>query len=291
MRVGIFSTQEHAPSSSLAQGIAAAGDSALFQRPTIWVVREAVPFDAVVSHGIKGCELPLTLYRARGTPVLILELPILRCLPDVDNWCSIFWDQIGTYPPSTRVFELRTQELERKSPEPEPLGDEVLILGQCPGDYAHGLTAVQLTAAYHAMIGTIRGRGSAKIRFRPHPDAPMVLDGCDVQSEGSSLEADLRLAGDVYTINSSAGLEALLRGRRVFCDRSASYFRWSGRVVASREERLELLRHVGRVQWSLADLRSGMAWRFYRGLLRRIVPSGAGQKLAVYGNVGSGYHA
>lgn len=156
-----------------------------------------------------------------------------------------------------------------------PPGDKgkVLLIGQVPGDMS--LRGVIIQRWYMDKIAQLRRIGY-KVRFRPHPSAPLVqipVYGMEVSPPGRELADDMAECDWVVTYNSNSGVEAALAGVPVSAEGSGT-MAWP---IASRSavqpgfdtDRSAWFNSLSYTQWSLDEIASGETWEHLKSGLGR----------------------
>lgn len=138
-----------------------------------------------------------------------------------------------------------------------------LVLGQVPGDTQHGLSPGDLKAWLMHEIGRIKAQGY-RLEYRPHPKASKFMAHYKDKlfdkvylSQAHTLEENLRRASLVLTYNSTAGLTALVMGRKVVSSPIAHFH-----GLETPEQIYKHLCKVAYSQWTCEELRDGTALTF-----------------------------
>lgn len=228
-----------------------------------------------VSVGMRSCDAYAKGFLlARGINTLILDLGYLSRAEgptDEVGYNQLGINQLCWIPP----IDLPDDRLKVHNVDIAPSvqdNKKLLVLGQVPADTQHGLSPGDLKAWLLRQVGMYAGLGYY-IYYRPHPKASKFLSHYKDQvfdrvhtSKALSLEDNIREVGTVLTYNSTAGLTALMMGRRVVCSETAHFYKVQGPV--------EVYNHLCRVayaQWTAAELRSGEALEFMSQFDKRFV--------------------
>lgn len=142
-------------------------------------------------------------------------------------------------------------------------GGYALILGQVPGDCS--LAGLADYPGWLAEVAAGLKEQGFRVRFRPHPNAPVLRCGVRVV-EGTLAEA---LAGSrlVVAYNSNAAVEAVLAGvPAIVVDRGSmawpvAGYTWRPAYVR-RPDREPWAHRLAWCQWSPRELEDGTAWHF-----------------------------
>lgn len=256
--------------SAWAEGARAVGHSVRILPGKYWQPGELDPTaEAVIVVGLHGSANKLRdLYTGRGVPVWVMDLPRLReagalagFTPHGLHWLPPAVEGMHT-PPTPGPLEDRT-------------ADRILVLGQVPGDAAHGLDWDELREWVRNTCEALRARTSLPIHYRAHPKAPdMDLCGADAFDRAPSIREAMRTAACIVTYNSTSGWDAIDAGVPVVAlgpREEVGYAEYvtmglpDGRLEELQPidpaQRLEALQRVARTCWSETDLKSGAAAR------------------------------
>lgn len=201
-------------------------------------------------------------------------------------WCSISWDGLngrgrhGLAP-------------ERPEPELEPWRERsdgyALILGQVPTDWAVRVALEELGyTSYNGLFLNMRAALKLRgydVRVREHPEVVMSrplppesprdrklrrIAREPKPKAQPSLRAELEGARLAVTLNSTAAIEAVCMGvPTVVYDRGSMAGRVSstlGGPFGEPTNRRTWVNQLARMQWSMAELEDGTAWRAVRSL-------------------------
>lgn len=236
------------------------------------------------------------ILRVCGIPLLVTDLGYLRRAPSpaslegyyqVGIGCLCWlpgedeWEQgaggreqgpvssaFGSRPwAEARLRALQVEITERVDPESRPA--VVLVLGQKPNDGQHGMDSPALQSWLTDAAAEYFARGW-KVLVRPHPRYTELKLGLphEMCSVNEPLAAQFARVREVVTINSTAGVEALIAGLPVRSHEMAHYH------ALGRNPGVALLRsHLRRLacaQWTIEELRRGDALRFMSRWLPRL---------------------
>lgn len=246
MIVGVYANAECQEAGALCAGLAACGHRAVTRSLADHSDGQTERFDAVIVVGLRGRGgAVLADYTAAGVPVLVIDLGYMAR----DAYYQIGLGGLNRVPefacPADR-FNALGLTVHARGGDPEGY---VLVLGQMPGDAAHGLDEPALRAWADAMREQYPGA-----RYRPHPLSGEPVDG--------SLAAALKGARLVVTLNSNAGHESLLAGVPVIAHAPAAYAALAGPNLPTVAERRAYFERLAYAQWTLAEMADGTAARF-----------------------------
>jgi len=120
-------------------------------------------------------------------------------------------------------------------PESLPKGRRILVPGQVEDDASIQKGAGEVRTNRDLLIATRAANPAAVILYKPHPDVEAGLragsiedaaDLADVVLNRTSPTAALEAVDEVWTMTSTIGFEALLRGKRVTCLGTPFYAGW-----------------------------------------------------------------
>lgn len=259
MKVGVYAGDRNLEAGAFSAGLEACGHRPLRRSASDHCPGQVESFGAVVITGMRGKGRVIRDdYAAIGVPVVVIDYGYLARVSGVASWESGHW-QVGVgdlnRPPS---FECPSDRFDSLgiAVKPKGRGKVPLVLGQHVGDPSHGLNAVEM-AAWAQWLCDAHGA-----RFRAHPDSP----GVEVRAERADgpLGAVLADTSVVYTLCSTAGLDALLAGVPAVAtmpDR-ACWGSLSGPRLPSKAARAALCARLAYGQWTLDEMRSGLAADF-----------------------------
>lgn len=184
----------------------------------------------------------------------------------IDNWCPVETMQRGC--PGDR---LKSFGVELKPSKP---GEHIVIGGMSERSALdHGFAAEQWE---REAIRKIAAGSRRRIVYRPKPSwkQARAIPGADYAKEGD-IQSVLDGAHALVTHHSNTAVDAIVAGVPVHCESGVGSLlstvsfedidhpRW----IPTEEERLSVLQDVAYLQWSIAEMRSGACWEYYRGLL------------------------
>lgn len=120
-------------------------------------------------------------------------------------------------------------------PDDLPKGRRILVPGQVEDDASIRLGTTDVRTNRDLLIATRTANPAAKILYKPHPDVeaglrdgavPDAADYADMILEKTSPIAALDVVDAVWTMTSTLGFEALLRGKDVTCFGTPFYAGW-----------------------------------------------------------------
>lgn len=148
--------------------------------------------------------------------------------------------------------------------KPYSRGEKIILCGQVPWDASvdnHDHKAWILETAHE-----LKRLTSRPIVFRPHPKAQLP----QIPGFGYSvrpLAEDLKDAHCVVTYNSNSAVEALIEGKPVFAfDEGSMAWALANKRLDKIDEpeypnRQQWARDIAHAQWTLEEMREGLAWR------------------------------
>jgi len=147
--------------------------------------------------------------------------------------------------------------------KPYRQGEHVVLCGQVPWDASVDTT--NHVAWLKDSAAALR-KYPRPVLFRPHPSASLPpIEGCKYSKQ--PLADDLRNAWAVVTFNSNSGVEALIEGVPVFAfDEGSMVWSVCNRSLSDIEspsfpDRAQWLNDLSYAQWTLAEMKEGLAWR------------------------------
>lgn len=148
--------------------------------------------------------------------------------------------------------------------KPYSRGEKVILCGQVPWDASvemHDHKEWLKETASKLKILTKR-----PIVFRPHPLATLPpIKGCEFSTR--PLAEDLSDAHAVVTFNSNSGVDAAIEGKAVFAfDEGSMVWDIANKDIGDIDapqypERKQWARDLAFKQWTIAELKQGLAWR------------------------------
>lgn len=208
------------------------------------------------------------LLRQRGHEVLVIERGYIG---DRFRWTSLGWNGLNgraTFRPkddATRFYEHFTGLMR---PWKEGGGEYVLLIGQVPGDASLG--GMNLGRWYQDTANAAGRAYDLPVRFRPHPMAVKrgireQVRGCAVSKR--ELAADLAEAAAVISFNSNTTVESVLAGvPTVALDKGSMAYEMCGRQIGAiwKPDRSQWATRLAWCQWSMDEIKSGVAWETVR---------------------------
>jgi hypothetical protein len=252
-------------------------------RTCFWGAHGAVDLDALnpsalVIDGMRaGGRAVVAQARARGIPAICIDNGFLRRVhtaADHDHghfyvgFGGLGWfPKVAPSPDRLNALNLRVGEPVARSDGP------ALVCGQVPGDASHGLSGELLAEVYRKLVVQLAESGVADVVFRPHPLGFIPPPpGAECRPAGAeSLEAAIAGARFVVSLNSNAGLDALIAGVPAVTLLPSHYSRlaysWPVNPRAIRPPDPDEVRaHCERLawaQWTLAEMRAGLPQRWF----------------------------
>lgn len=271
--IGLYSLEENKEMAAFADGLKVANFSYKYRNHNHFTPDQVEGFDAVVVTGLrcKGMDIR-NAYASLGVPVIVIDYGYMKRVKGIANFDTGHW-QVGLnrlgWVPAYQCSDDRFKALGIEIQNCHKRGSTVLVCGQHAGDPSHGLDEGGIANWAKREINNIRAAyKNGSVLWRPHPDSAHIeVEGHDGIHSGpvdwSSIHA-------VVAINSNIGHEALLAGVPVFCRDDAPYahlanlnFRDMGSpFVATIERRKEYFSRLAYAQWTLAEMRNGLAADF-----------------------------
>lgn len=280
MKVAVYGRPEFTMMKAFAEGCELSGHKIVWRRDNVFTADQVEPFDVVAVPGLRGrCRDIRDAYQAKGIPVVVIDLGHLR--RDLE-YRQVGLNRLAWIPPFTckddrwKALGLVNRTRENKK------GKYILFVGQVPDDASHGLGTNGYFKWVQETADAIREETDLPIRFRPHPDFYVAVRSAlggifnEVSPQNTPLEDDLRSARCVVTFCSTTGIEALMQGIPVVCDKSAPYSAFahtSVRGIADMEPPSEMdvqqfLNRMSYGQWTLKELSEGLAADFILGVVK-----------------------
>lgn len=219
-------------------------------------------------------------------PILIIESPVIRLLPDLKKWTrlcfnSIFMDE------GIHLFDNKINRWQKLSKEYNlPLkkwhsGNNILINLQIPTDAAlNRINLSKLTYIEYmiSVIKEIKAKTDRKIVLRPHPldrssAAIISKDFKNLEISSNLLVEDLINAKVMITYNSTSCIESIINGTPVISlDSSCIGWEVSGHSIDSIEDDLFFdrslwLNKISYMQWHSTELTDPNVWKLIKGYL------------------------
>ena len=259
MKVGVYAGEGNLEAGAFALGLQEAGFKPVWRSASDHGPGQTESFGAVVITGMRGKGRVIRDdYAAIRVPVVVMDYGYLARTSGRATWETGHW-QVGVgglnRPPSFECPSDRFDAL-NIAVKPKGKGKRPLVLGQHVGDPSHGLDAREI-ACWAQWLCDSHGA-----RLRPHPDSPDLAVAAE-RATGPLTDV-LADSSVVYSLCSTAGLDALLAGVPAVAtmpDRAV----WgvlSGVRLPSVAKRRELCSRLAYGQWTLAEMRSGLAADF-----------------------------
>lgn len=226
-----------------------------------------------ICNGLRGEKRgAVECFNSLGIPVIVTDLGYVRRR----EYFQTSLNTIGWVPPFPCPPDRFTQLGVALQPR-QAKGEDIVVLGQVPGDAQHAMTDEELLGWAQLTIYKLRKQTKRRIIWRTHPyitpeKASAEEVGADEVSLGvmTPLDADLGRAHAVVTFNSTAGIEALMAGIPVFCSPRAFYSPLCNRLSSDIEkphfpsdtQRQDFFNRLAYAQWSKGELKSGQAARW-----------------------------
>lgn len=269
-----------APLAAFAAGLSLIGVDAFWTPINDWARDEC---DAVAIYGLRhqGQDV-VAHYAARGVPVVVIDhgymkrVNVAADLPT--GYLQVGINRLGWVPPQAPRDRFEALGI---APRQRPAKEirRAVIMGQVPYDASHRLNAAQLTLCYEALYDELRQAGIRNVVFRGHPLANESESGGGVNPrvprDGMRpIDDAIRHADLVVSINSNAGLEAIIDGCPAAVLKASHYteaaYRWP--VITSAIEPApvelvnDLLARLAYAQWTDAEIRAGLPHRFLQSI-------------------------
>lgn len=270
MRVGIHTDFMRGANKAIEEGAKALGMQAVYRAVNVYHQGETEAFDLVVCGSMHGKNTVIASdYEAKGVPVLVHDLS--RARRDLQQVYlgrgGLQWMPKGPMP-ADRAERLGLTAATRK----KGAGKFNLLLGQMPGDKAHGLDDKSLAATYAKIVAMVKAQSDLPVAFRPHPNHTNIqVPGVDEVRDPSleSLDEVLADAAAAFTLSSTSGVRAVEMGVPLYCSPSAFYAGVADGHVAGDQiiqlsggDKEQFLKDLAYTQWSLRELANGTALRF-----------------------------
>ena len=228
----------------------------------------------VVIYGVRawGRDI-LDHYANIGTPVVLIDLGFIdRAHTAADLADGYLYVGVGRLGKIADVGHdgLRAARLKAQSSEPRtgPIR-RALICGQVEFDASHRLSAQELVQAYEGFARALRVCGIRDVHFRPHPLERSIRPNLPLSADGDIREV-LSFYDIVCSINSNAGLDALLMGLPVVIAKPCHYQSLAytfdvdlSRVRPPPQKMVnDLIRRLSYSQWTLSEISEGAPFDF-----------------------------
>ena len=253
-----------------AAGLSHVGRSAIWRAPGRMDLDQINPA-AVVVDGMRIGRALRPLCRSRGIPLLVIDNGFLRRVHTAsDNATGHFYLGLDglAWAPAIAPDRTRFDALGLEIAQRQDLASRVALLaGQVPGDASHGFGSERLAIEYANLTASLQ-RAGWSVRFRWHP---LGFQPPPPGAEPSppalySLREEIDQAGLIVTLNSNAGLDALMQGAPVATTMPSHYgrlaYRWPIARRFIRPPNADAVRvlceRLAWAQWTLKELQSGL---------------------------------
>lgn len=259
MRIAVYASPRSLEGVAFSDGLKVCGHRVIDRSASDYGAGQVERFDAVVITGLRGKGRTIRDdYAAVGVPVVVIDYGYLARVSGVATWNTGHW-QIGLgglnkpppFPCPSDRFDALGITIKARS-----RGGRPVVLGQHVGDPSHGFSRQQMQAWAQRLCDE---HGAS---WRPHPDSP----GVEVRAERADgpLGDVLASASVVYTLCSTAGLDALLAGVPAVAEmpERSCWGELSGEKLPTVARRAELCARLAYGQWTIDEMRSGEAAKF-----------------------------
>lgn len=217
-------------------------------------------------------------------PILIIESPVIRSLPEIKSWVRLCWNSIfmdeGIHPYENKNRWNKLAKLNNLTLRDWHEGDKILFNLQIPTDSALNRLNFSATGYFDFVINTIdnlKKHTDRKIIIRPHPlNKSIVRDLLEkyknLEISDRSLTEDLNDSKVMVTYNSTSSIESVINGTPVISlDPSCIAYEVSGHNLTDIEkclyfDRSVWLNKISYMQWHTDELLENRVWN----LLSRI---------------------
>lgn len=274
---GFYGQQEIAPLRAFAAGLILRGHRIAWRDHNFWT-GEAESFDAVVIFGLRAQGRDIALhYQRRSVPLVVIDHGYMKRVHRLEDYGTGFFQvgigRLGWVPsvaPDAARFESLGIEVAPRRAYRRP--SRALILGQVAWDASHHFSESRLNAAYCGAAGYFEAHG-LRVRFRGHPLASGVDPGLK-PAAGATLAGALADADVVFSLNSNAGLDAIIAGvpaaYALPCHYSELGYRWPVTpdvILPPDPDRVRaFLRRLAWAQWTADEMSEGKPQAFLASL-------------------------
>lgn len=221
-------------------------------------------------------------------PILLVEAPIIRTLPDVKSWVRLCWNSIfmdeGIHPYDSKSnrwkdlsskFNLKFLDWHR--------GENILINLQVSTDAA--LNRLNFLGNGYvnyilSLIEKIRNKSNRNIIVRLHPldnriESIILEKFNDIEISSKSLIDDLNRAWVMITYNSTSSVESIINGTPVISlDPSCVAWEVSGKSIDEIEndlffDRSVWLNKISFMQWHIDELSDPYVWHLLKRNIKK----------------------
>ena len=237
-------------------------------------VNSYTPSDVAVVFGIYKSKVPQSFARgkiiaeqkARGLTTVVLETGYLNRGDGEDHHYAAGLNGLNGRA-DFRNEGMPPDRFQRLNIEIKPWkvpGEYIILCGQVPWDAS--VDHIDFSAWLVQARDAIQRWSDHPIVFRPHPKVTLPpLIGCLYST--APLNADLQNAHACVTFNSNSAVEAVLEGVPVFAFDQGSMAlevanrRFEDIVEPQRPSRFEWASDLAYAQWTLDEMREGLAWK------------------------------
>lgn len=227
--------------------------------------------DLVVIYGLRAWGPDIVHhYESCGVPVVVVDLGYIRrahvAADLVTGFLYVGIGGLGRIPPMAPGDRAKALGIEANPARQGPIR-KALICGQVELDASHALTAPELVRTYHDMAQTLERQG-VETWFRPHPFAKFDA-GLPIAENGPIADV-VRQFDLVASINSNAGLDALLEGLPVMICKPCHYqsLAWPENMpvikihAPTTKQVQNLINRLSYAQWTAAEIAEGLPFVF-----------------------------
>lgn len=278
MKVGVYGIENQGILNCFADGLKNIGVHVIWRRHDVFTPDQVEKFDAIVVNGLrKHYTVIRDTYLAAGIPVIVTDLGYFR---EPIKHYQIGFNKLGWLPefdcPDDRLKQLGITYPGCKSNEK----GHILICAQMADDAAHGLSQEQLDNHYIEQIKQLkRFYPNNEIRLRKHPwDSETKHPAMDcVLDKSPSMKEAVEGCYFVISINSTAGLEAIMYGYPALVDKPCVYSELCAKnedkgLYPDKEKFMNVMRRIAYAQWTVTEINSGIAQQFLLDTLKGIKP-------------------
>lgn len=224
--------------------------------------------DVAVAYGWSHQSV-FSAYRERGLHFIYIDLGFWLRKPrnasldgyhkvSLDDWCPTAKMRRGC--PADRFNALGVKVSQQSS------GDHILIAGMSEkASIHHGLLPSEWEKQAVATLQSVTGR---RLVYRPKPSwrGAVELAGADFSTK-ETIEEDLVGCHALVTHHSNAAVDAIVAGVPVYCQKSVGSLLSTSDLATIEHpyrpadaERMQFLHDVAYVQYTPAEMRSGLVW-------------------------------
>lgn len=218
------------------------------------------------------------LAKKNKIPILIIESPAIRSLPEIKSWTRLCWNSIfmdeGIHPYEDKNRWNKLAEFNNLHLKEWHQGDKVLFNLQISTDSALNRLNFSTSGYFDFVVATInnlKNHTDRKIVIRPHPLNKSIvqelLKKCkNLEISTRSLEEDLNDSKVMITYNSTSSVESIINGTPVISlDPSCIAYEVSGHSLTDIEtclyfDRSLWLNKISYMQWHTSELLNNETW-------------------------------